>query len=165
MLKVVLCSFFKFKWSFFRCSGNGGTQTCLPAARGMAQGVAQYDPSSSTHAQDPRVGPSLVGGRRVASSGIASSGWLARRRRDQGRVPCKVPVMQAMTIETRRALACAGCLFPLWCKGGKHRRRVPRHQAKVAISMQRDQDQQRGRMEVTVEPKTASQSESLAVKD
>ena len=44
-----------------RRSGNGGTQTCLPAARGMAQGVAQYDPSSSAHAQDPREGPSLAG--------------------------------------------------------------------------------------------------------
>ena len=27
----------------------------------MAQGVAQYGPSSSTHAQDPREGPSLAG--------------------------------------------------------------------------------------------------------
>ena len=32
----------------------------LPAC-GMAQGVAQYGPSSSTHAQDPREGPSLAG--------------------------------------------------------------------------------------------------------
>ena len=44
-----------------RRSGNGGTQTCLPAACGVAQGVAQYDPSSSTQAQDPREGPSLTG--------------------------------------------------------------------------------------------------------
>ena len=46
---------------YCRCSGNGGTQTCLPAACGVAQGVAQYGPSSSTHAQDPREGPSLAG--------------------------------------------------------------------------------------------------------
>ena len=46
---------------YCRRSGNGGTQTCLPAACGVAQGVAQYGPSSSTHAQDPRQGPSLAG--------------------------------------------------------------------------------------------------------
>ena len=31
--------------------------------------------------------------------------------------------------------------FPLWCKGSKRSRGVPRHQAKVAISVQQDQDQ------------------------
>ena len=72
---------------------------------------------------------------------------------------------QAMTIETRRALACAVSLFPLWCKGGKHRRGVPRHQAKVAISVQRDQDQRSSKMEVTVEPKTASSPVLLAAED
>ena len=46
---------------YCRRSGNGGTQTCLPAACGVAQGVAQYGPSSSTQAQDPREGPSLAG--------------------------------------------------------------------------------------------------------
>ena len=74
-------------------------------------------------------------------------------------------MMQAMTIETRRAPIRAVSLFPLWCKGGKRRRRVPRHQAKVSISLQRDQDQQDGRMEVTVEPKTASLPVPLVVKD
>ena len=44
-----------------RCSGNGGPQTCLPAACGVAQGVARYGPSSLTQAQDPREGPSLAG--------------------------------------------------------------------------------------------------------
>ena len=39
------------------------------------------------------------------------------------------------------------------------RRGVPRHQAKVSISVQRDQDQQASRTEVTVEPKTASSPE------
>ena len=37
---------------YCRCSGNGGPQTCLPAACGVAQVVAQYGPSSS--AQDSR---------------------------------------------------------------------------------------------------------------
>ena len=63
---------------------------------------------------------------------------------------------QAMTIETRRAPAWAVSLIPLWCKEGKRKRGVPRHQAKVAISVQQDQDQRSGRMEVTVEPKLAS---------
>ena len=54
---------------------------------------------------------------------------------------------QAKTIETRRALGgrrLAQCpCFPFGAKGGKHR---PRHQAKVTVSVQQDQDQQNGRM-------------------
>ena len=46
---------------YCRRSGNGGPQTCLPAACGMAQAVAQYEPSLSTQVQDPREGPSLAG--------------------------------------------------------------------------------------------------------
>ena len=46
---------------YCRRSGNGGTQTCLPAACGMAQGAAQRGPSSSARAQDPREGPCLAG--------------------------------------------------------------------------------------------------------
>ena len=65
----------------------------------------------------------------------------------------------------RRAPACAVSSFPLWCKGGKRRRGVPRHQPKVSISVQRDQDQQDGKMEVTMEPKMASPPESFAGED
>ena len=101
-------------------------------------------------------GQASRGGRHEASSGAASPGRLARRWRDQGRIPCEVLVMQAMTIKTRQVPACAVSLFPIWCKGGKHRHGVPRHPAKVAISVQRVQDQWSGRTEVTVEPKTAS---------
>ena len=72
---------------------------------------------------------------------------------------------QAMTIKTRRAPACAVSSFPLWCKGGKRRRGVLRHQAKVSISVQRDQDQQDGRVEVTMEPKAVSALEPLASED
>ena len=74
-------------------------------------------------------------------------------------------VTQAMTIETRRAPACAVSLFPLWCKGGKRSRGVPRHQAKVAISVQQDQDQENCKMEVIMEPKTASPPELCAGED
>ena len=93
---------------------------------------------------------------------MASSGWLARRRRDQGGVPQEVPVTQAMTTKARRAPTCAESLFPLWCKAGKRRQG---YQAKATISMQQDQDQQDDRMEVIVEPKPASSSGSLAGED
>ena len=111
-------------------------------------------------------GQASRGGRRGASSGTASSGWLMRRRRDQGGVPHEVPVTQAMMIQgARRVPARAASSFPLWCKGGKRSRGVPRHQAKVAISVQRDQDQEDYETEVTVEPKTASSPELCAGED
>ena len=70
-----------------------------------------------------------------------------------------------MTIETRRVLARAVSLLPLWCQGGKRRRGVQRHQSKVSISVQQDQDQQDGKTEVTVEPKIASPLEPFAGED
>ena len=80
-----------------------------------------------------------------------------RRRRYQGGVPDEVPVMQAMTIGgARRVPARAASSLPLWCKGGKRNHGVLRHQAKVAISVQRDQDQEDYETKVNVEPKTAS---------
>ena len=71
-------------------------------------------------------------------------------------------MMKAMTTEARRVPARTESLFPLWCKGGKRRQG---YQAKGTISVQQDQDQQNGRMEVIVEPKTASPPESLAGED
>ena len=71
--------------------------------------------------------------------------------------------MQAMTTTgARRVPARAVSSFPLWCKGGKRSRRVPRHQAKVAISVQRDQDQEDCRTEVIMEPRTVSPPELCA---
>ena len=67
-----------------------------------------------------------------------------------------------MTIETRRASSCAVSLFPLWCKGDKHRQG---YQAKATIPVQQYQDQQDGRAEVIVEPKTASSPELCAGED
>ena len=46
---------------YCRRSGNGGPQTCLPAACGVAQRGPQHGPSSPTQTQDPREGPSLAG--------------------------------------------------------------------------------------------------------
>ena len=71
-------------------------------------------------------------------------------------------MMPAMMTEAKRAPACAMSLFPLWCKGGKHR---PRHQENVTVSVQQDQDEQNDRMEVIVEPMKASSSEPLACED
>ena len=135
-------------------SRNGGPQTCLLAACV----VAQRGPNTA-HLHQHKLktlarGQASRGGRQGASSGTASSGWLARRRRDQGGVPHEVPMMQAMkTKGARWAPARAVSFFPLWCKGSKRRRE---HQAKASISVQQDQDQQSGRMEVIVEPRTAS---------
>src|SRR4051812_30514625 len=99
-------------------------------------------------------GQASRGGRHGASLGTTSSGWLARRGRDQGGVPREVPMTQAMTIKgARRAPARAAFPFPLWCKGGKRRRE---DQAKVSISVQQDQDQSNGGKEVTMEPRTVS---------
>ena len=69
---------------------------------------------------------------------------------------------QAMTTIARRAPAYADSLFPLWCKGSRRRQE---YQAKATILVQQDQDQQNGRMEVIVEPKSASLLESLAGED
>ena len=52
--------------------------------------------------------------------------------------------------------------FPFWCKGSKRRRE---YQAKVAISVQQDQDQQNGGMEVIMDPRAASSSKPLAAED
>ena len=73
---------------------------------------------------------------------------------------------QAMTTKgARRVPAHAVSSFPLWCKGGKRSRGVRRRQAKVAISVQQDQDQEDGKTEVIMEPKTASPPEPLAGED
>ena len=72
---------------------------------------------------------------------------------------------QAVTIEARRAPTCAVSLFPLYCKEGKHGRGVARHQAKVAISVHRDQDQEDYEMEVTMEPTTTSSVEPFTGED
>ena len=70
---------------------------------------------------------------------------------------------QAMTTKgVGRAPARTVSSFPLWCKGSKRRRE---YQAKATISVQQDQGQHNGRMEVIVEPRTVSPSESWAVED
>ena len=140
----------------------------LPAC-GLRRGSKGGPSTAHLHQHKPKTlarGQASRGGRRGASSGVASSGWLTRRRRDQGGVPHEVPVTQAMTTGgARRAPARAVSSLPLWCKGGKRSHGVPRRQAKVAISVQRDQDQEDYETEVTVEPKTTSSPELCAGED
>ena len=111
----------------------------LPAC-GLRRGSKGGPSAAHLHQHKPKTlarGQASRGGRHGPSSGTASSGWLARRWRDQGGVPHEVPVTQARTIQgARRVPARATSAFPLWCKGGKRSRRVPRHEAKVAISVQ-----------------------------
>ena len=114
-------------------------------------------------------GQASQGGRRKASLGAASPSRLTRRQRDQGRGTSRGAHDASHDDRgqpgARRAPACVVSLFPLWCKGGKRRCGVPSDQAKVTILMQRDQDQQSGRTEVTVEPKTTSSPVSLAIEN
>ena len=78
---------------------------------------------STTHLHQHRPktlakGQASRGGRHGTSSGTASSGWLARRRRDQGGVPREVPVTQAMmTKGARRAPATQCPPFTFGAKG------------------------------------------------
>ena len=150
-------------WGYCRRSGNGGPQTCLPTACGMAQrgpGTAHlHQHKLKTLAR----GQASRDGRQGASSGTASSGWHTRRRRVQGGVPHEVPMTQAMTTKgASRAPARAVSSLPLWCKGSKRRRE---YQAKASISVQQDQDQPNGWKGVIVEPKPASSPESLPGED
>ena len=99
---------------YCRRSRNGGPQTCLLAACGMAQVVAQYGPSSSAQDSRPSRGakPRGADGTRLPQgrphqAGSRGGGEI------KARVPRDVLVTQAMTIETRRASAYAVSLFPL----------------------------------------------------
>ena len=70
------------------------------------------DNAAHLHQHKPKTlarGQASRGGRCGASSGTASSGWLTRRRRDQGGVPHEVPVTQAMTTEGARRVPARRC--------------------------------------------------------
>ena len=142
----------------------------LPAC-GLRHGSSggPMQPSFIAQAQDPREGPSLAG---RTAQGFLKNGLArkARKEAERSRQGTSRGAHDASHDDrdqagARRAPACAVSSFPLWCKRGKHGRGVPRHQAKVAISVQQDQDQQRGRTEVTVEPKTVSSPVLLAAED
>ena len=142
-----------------RRSGDGGPQTFLPAGGGPVQPIFINSSSIPSRGAKPRGADDarLPQGRPHEASSRGGKGTSRGARgashdvRDQA--------------GARRAPACVVSLFPLWCKGGKRRRGVPRCQAKVTISVQRDQDQQSGRTEVTAETKKASSPVPLAVED
>ena len=127
---------------YCRRSGNGGPQTCLPAACGVAQKGAQRGPSSSTQTQDPREGPSLAG---WTTWSFLRRGLIRlaheeaeKSRRGTSRGACDASHDdQGRQAGARRAPARAVSSFPLWCKGSKRRRE---YQAKASISVQQDQD-------------------------
>ena len=145
---------------YCRRFGNGGPQTCLPATCVVAQGVAQHGPSSSTRVQDPHEGPSLAG---RTTGGFLRHGLvrLAREEAERSRQGTSRGAHDASHDDQGRQAGASprSFSFPLWCKGSKRRRE---HQVKAPVSVQRDQDQH-GRTEVTVEPKTASPPMPLAV--
>ena len=119
-----------------------------------------------SQAQDPREGPSLAGW----TTGSFLRHGLVRLAREEAERSRRGTLRGARDTRhddqsqegARRAPACAESLFPLWCKGSKRRQE---YQAKATISVQQDQDQQNGRMEVIVEPKLASLPESLTGED
>ena len=136
----------------------------LPACglrRGSSGGLARSIFISSSSRSSRGAKPRGVDDRKLPQRQPHQAGSRGGRE-IKAWAPREEPVTQAMTIETRWAPAYAVSLFPLWCKGGKRR---PRHRAKVAISVQRDQDQQSGRTKVTMEPKTASPPVLWAAED
>ena len=106
-------------------------------------------------------GQASLGGRRKTSSGAASPGCLARSgdikagQTSQGSCDVSHDDRDQAGASARSVLVSSLVL----------RRQAPRHQAKVSLSMQRDQDQQDGRTEAIVEPKMASPPELSAGED
>ena len=86
-----------------RCSGNGGPQTCLPVACGVARVVAQYGPSLSAQDSRPSRGakPRGADDTRLPQERPHQAGSRGGREIKAG-VPREVLVTQAVTIETRR---------------------------------------------------------------
>ena len=96
---------------YYRHSGNGGPQTCLP----VACGLARRRPSAA-HLHQHKLktlarGQASRGGRQGASSGTASSDGLTRRRIVQGGVPREVPMTQAMTTKGARRVPARGSVL------------------------------------------------------
>ena len=151
---------------YCRCSGNRGPQTCLPAACGVAQRGAQHGPSSPTQTQDPRKGPSLAG-RKTRSFLRHGLVRLAHDEAERSRLGTSRGARDASHDDSGRQAGASprSVLLSSLVQRGKRGRGVPRRQAKVAISVQRDQDQEDYETEVTVEPKTASSPELCAGED
>ena len=95
-------------------------------------------------------GQASRGGRRKTSSGAASPGCLARSGEIKAGRALRGSNDASNDGRNQAGARARSVLVPSMVLRGKRRRRVPRHQAKVSISVQRDQDQQDGRTEVIV---------------
>ena len=142
---------------YCRCSGNGGPQTCLSAACGVAQKAAQQGPSSPTQTQDPREGPSLVGRtmRSFLRHGLIR---LAREEAERSRRGTSRGARDASHDDQGRQAGASprSVLLPSLVQRGQAQPRSAEASGKVAISVQPDQDQEDYETEVTMGPKTAS---------
>ena len=107
-------------------------------------------------------GQALRGGQQEASSGGASSGRLVRRRRDQGRGTSRGARDAS---HDDRDQAGAGLCSVLVSPSVQRGQAQAKASGKGYRSVQQDQDPQNSRMEVIVEPRTASSSEPLAAED
>ena len=146
-----------------RCSGNGGPQTCLPAACGVAQRGAQHGPSSPTQTQDPREGPSLAGRttRSFLRHGLIR---LAREEAERSRRGTSRGAHDASHDDQ-------GCQAGASTRNVLLSSLVQREQAQARASSKgihfgaTRQNRHNGRMEVIVEPKPASPPEPLVGED
>ena len=98
---------------------------------------AQRGPSSPTQTQDPREGPSLAG-RTTWSFLRRGLVRLAHEEAERSRRGTSRGARDASHDDrgARRVPARTASFLPLWCKGGKRMRGIPRPQAKVSISVQ-----------------------------
>ena len=150
-----------------RRSGNGGPRTCLPAAHGVAMLAGLYVPSSSTRHSRPSRGakPREEDDARPPQEWPHQAGSRGAERSRQGK-PREVPMMQAMTTGASPA------------PGGSQRVQCPHFLfgAKEASAGEESRgmkqrfthwcnENKTSRMEVTVEPKTASPPEPLEGED
>ena len=93
---------------YCRLPGNGGPQTCLPAAHGVALPAGPYGPSSPTSIQDPRKGPCLA---RRMTQDLLGGGEIKARGTSRG--SCDASHDDQGQAGTRRAPARVVSLFPL----------------------------------------------------
>ena len=121
---------------YCRRSGNGGPQTFLPAACGVAQGAAQHGPSSSARAQGPREGPRLAG-RTIGSFLMHGLVRLAREEAERSRRGTSRGAHDASHDDQGRQSGASprSVLLSSLVQGSKRRRE---HQAKTSISVQQD---------------------------
>ena len=147
-----------------RRSGNGGPQTCLPAACGVAQRGPQHGPSSSTQTQDPREGPSLAGWMTQSFPGHGLI-RLAREEAERSRRGTSRGARDARHDDQGRQAGASPRSVLLSSLVQREQAQARASSKKAPVSVQGDQDQSNGREEVIVEPKPVSPPKPLAGED